>query len=255
MVVATILSSIATTAAVVVAIYQYAVARDQLVAADRNRTIQTMTDHARALCAMLAEISITKSVLSVHDRPKPDTLLDELALEARIKTIVTSVSNAEKEGRLYYDAEKVRARTITDKFRADYASAYNDFSSATQTVRLWIDDDDSESLRRLTAPALSFLYPNSALPDMSTDDTVDRTMLASGIFAKMQEIQFETYQAAQGVCQNLESRIVDWAKGKNVKNNSLNILPVLTAEEAEKKFKEEGKLPAIRFDVFAGAEE
>ncbi len=210
------------------------------MAADRNRTIQTMTDQARSVCAMLTEISITKSIYMTHKRPEPGTFLDKQKLDAYTAEIVLNAKNAEKEGRFYYDAQKVRERKISEEFRVAYTTAYTDFRSAAQTVRLWIDDEDAESLQHLTETAYGLLDPNNALPPLSSDEP-------TGLVSTLQELQFTVFQSALGICESLEERIVDWAKGKSFKPYSFILLPVLTAEEAEKQYNELGKLPSRSF--------
>lgn len=158
MVIATILSSIATTAAVVVGVYQYGVARDQLVAADRNRSIQMMTEHARTVCRMVEQLKVVQDIVNRPSRPTIGSIDRGMEREFA-REILDDLMKADIENRVFYDLEKVEKISIPTIFRDEYAKAYADLRSAAQTTRLWIAERDEAGLRALDEEGFEAMNP------------------------------------------------------------------------------------------------
>lgn len=240
MVIATIMSSIATTVAVVIAVYQYGVARDQLVAADRNRSIQAMTEQVRAICQLLDSIGLEKETAHRPGLLVPQTGSDLKDPKYSWDLIAEDLLKAGEEGRVYYDLDKVRKRKVSSEFREQYGKYYSDLVSSAQTVRLWIADHDIETLQSIKNYALDRLDPQVALPIKILEERAD-----DQAFYKFHSIHFDAFQLATSYCGVLESTIVDWAKGKGVAFPKFTPLPAVTKDEAQRMVRENGKVERI----------
>lgn len=240
MVIATIMSSIATTVAVVIAIYQYGVARDQLVAADRNRSIQTMTEQVRVTCQMLGEIGVKPDTIHRPGLMLPLKPTEPKDVEKYGRLLLEDLSTAEEEGRLFYDLDKVKNREIDEAFVTAYSQHYSDLMSSAQTVRLWIGDADIDALQRIKNLAFFVLDPRLVLPDsLLKQNSQDRS------YDKFQSVAFDTYQMASLYCGVLEPLIIDWAKGKDVSLPKFTPIPTVTRQTAEQQVREDGRIKRI----------
>lgn len=243
MVVATIMSSLAATAAVVIAVYQYGVARDQLVAADRNRNIQTMTEQVRVICQMLAEIGVPYDTMHRPGVVPPVMPTKPEEIEAYTRLMMDDLSTAEKEGRLFYDVDKVKQRQISEEFAKSYKQHYSDLMSSAQTVRLWIADSDSDTLRRISNYGFDVLDPQFMLPDellkQSQDDSFND---------KVWSVRFDSFQLASLYCSVLEPLIIDWAKGRDVKFPMFSPIPTVTRQTAERQVRENGRIERVKVE-------
>lgn len=238
MVIATILSSIATTAAVIVGFYQYTVARDQLVAADRNRSIQAMAEQVRSVCQMLEETKIERSIVQRPTLKEPSGEFEQDDLVRWAREMVDDVMSADDEDRVYFGAEAVKNRNVSPEFRTAYATRFKDLRSSAQTARLWIDDAFVADLDSLDANGFALLNPRLVLPITSIvkDDLLEK-------FFPEQEAKFNNFQMAWSLCPRFETVIVDLAKGKGLNFPEFDVRPILTKENAEAIVREEGRLP------------
>lgn len=230
----TTMSSLAAAAAVVVSIYQYSVSREQLVAADRNRSIESLTEKVRKTCEILGEIKISPSFARRESTNSPVNPGDVENIEKYVSAIVEDYSAAEKEGRMFFDVEKVNEIATSGEFEQRYRQAYKDLRSASQTVRLWAADEDIETLDKIVTHGFGPLDPETLI---SVPNLLAKTISSSFTGSAFTEMQF-----AWTYCSSLESIVVDWAKNREIRFPTVNVLPVTSKADADKQVQQIGRV-------------